>query len=224
MSHVAPAIWRGWRESRRQYFHPGNTKVHKATQVEFLYKMLRVEGPREFFVHHTEVRFPACYRYCQCGWGDSHITCIWSRYQGDWWPTCRSSGNGDREFLDITGSGTYLVDIFPILRYVPSWVPKSRRKLKYTDNFRRILSSFLLRRRLGPRSTIRETCHGSSAERHQGHGFLIHRLSIPNGIWRTASLIPVSEILDWWHLGLVECKSFLGRRPVPLSPMSKVLK
>jgi hypothetical protein len=24
---------------------------------------------------------------------------------------------------DITGSGTYLVDIFPILRYVPSWVP-----------------------------------------------------------------------------------------------------
>ena len=25
--------------------------------------------------------------------------------------------------LDITGSGTYLVDIFPILRYVPSWVP-----------------------------------------------------------------------------------------------------
>jgi hypothetical protein len=33
-----------WRESRRmftQYFHPGNTEVHKATQVEFLYKMLR---------------------------------------------------------------------------------------------------------------------------------------------------------------------------------------
>ena len=24
---------------------------------------------------------------------------------------------------DITGSGTYLVDIFPILRYVPGWVP-----------------------------------------------------------------------------------------------------
>jgi len=24
---------------------------------------------------------------------------------------------------DITGSGTYLVDIFPILRYVPSWAP-----------------------------------------------------------------------------------------------------
>ena len=24
---------------------------------------------------------------------------------------------------DITGSGTYLVDIFPILRYIPSWVP-----------------------------------------------------------------------------------------------------
>ena len=26
-------------------------------------------------------------------------------------------------FLDVTGSGTYLVDIFPILRYIPSWVP-----------------------------------------------------------------------------------------------------
>ena len=25
--------------------------------------------------------------------------------------------------INITGSGTYLVDIFPILRYVPSWVP-----------------------------------------------------------------------------------------------------
>ena len=25
--------------------------------------------------------------------------------------------------LHLTGSGTYLVDIFPILRYVPSWVP-----------------------------------------------------------------------------------------------------
>ena len=32
-----------WRERRRmftQYFHPGNTEVYKATQVEFLYKML----------------------------------------------------------------------------------------------------------------------------------------------------------------------------------------
>jgi hypothetical protein len=25
--------------------------------------------------------------------------------------------------VDLAGSGTYLVDIFPILRYVPSWVP-----------------------------------------------------------------------------------------------------
>jgi len=24
---------------------------------------------------------------------------------------------------DVTGSGTYLVDIFPTLRHVPSWVP-----------------------------------------------------------------------------------------------------
>ena len=32
-----------WRERRRMfthYFHPGNTEVYKATQVEFLYKML----------------------------------------------------------------------------------------------------------------------------------------------------------------------------------------
>ena len=25
--------------------------------------------------------------------------------------------------LDVTGSGIYLVDLLPILRYVPSWVP-----------------------------------------------------------------------------------------------------
>ena len=25
--------------------------------------------------------------------------------------------------LDATGSGIYLVDILPVLRYVPSWVP-----------------------------------------------------------------------------------------------------
>ena len=28
-----------------------------------------------------------------------------------------------QSILDVTGSGIYLVDIFPILRYLPSWVP-----------------------------------------------------------------------------------------------------
>jgi len=53
--------------------------------------------------------------------------------------------------LDITGSGIYLVDIFPVLRYVPSWVPgatfqkeaKVRRQLQ--EDFRQLFYEETLR-------------------------------------------------------------------------------
>ena len=44
----------------------------------------------------------------------------------------------------VTGSGTYLVDIFPILRYVPSWVPgatfqkEAKLHRQFQDEFRQL--------------------------------------------------------------------------------------
>jgi hypothetical protein len=83
-----------WRESRRmftQYFHPGNTEVYKATHVEFLYKMLPrlLKDPENFssiirqYVSQLVINLNLKEYYRQCGWRDIHITCVWSRYQGD---------------------------------------------------------------------------------------------------------------------------------------------
>jgi len=83
-----------WRESRRmftQYFHPANTEVYKATQVEFLYKMLPrlLKDPDNFlsiarqYVSQLAINLNLK-DYCdQCGWRDIHITYVWLRYQGD---------------------------------------------------------------------------------------------------------------------------------------------
>jgi len=38
-------------------------------------------------------------------------------------PHLKRAEKAMKSIEDVTGSGTYLVDIFPILRYVPSWVP-----------------------------------------------------------------------------------------------------
>jgi hypothetical protein len=83
-----------WRESRRmftQYFHPGNTEVYKAPQVEFLYKMLPrlLKDPENFlsitrqYVSQLAINLNLKEYYCQFGWMDSHIACVWFRYQGD---------------------------------------------------------------------------------------------------------------------------------------------
>jgi len=84
-----------WRERRRvfmQYFHPGNTDLHKATQVEFLRKMLPrlLENPENFlsitrqYVSQLPITVqPLKKCYWQCGWRDSRIPRIWSRHQGD---------------------------------------------------------------------------------------------------------------------------------------------
>ena len=86
-----------WRERRRmftQYFHPGNVELYKATQVEFVQKMLLrlLKDPDSFLsitrqyvsqLSITLINLNLLQYYYQCGWGDSHITCVWSRYQGD---------------------------------------------------------------------------------------------------------------------------------------------
>jgi len=83
-----------WRENRRlftQYFHPGNTEVYRATQVEFLYKMLPrlLKDPDNFlsiirqYVSQLAINLNLKEYYRQFGWRDSHVTYIWSRYQGD---------------------------------------------------------------------------------------------------------------------------------------------
>ena len=85
-----------WRESRRmftQYFHPGNIEVYidKATQVEFLYKMLPrlLKDPENFlsitqqYVPQLAISLKLKEYYRQCGRSDSHITHLWSRYQGN---------------------------------------------------------------------------------------------------------------------------------------------
>jgi len=83
-----------WRERRRmfaQYFHPTNTEVYKATQVEFLYKMLPrlLKDPDNFlsitrqYVSKLAINLNLKEGYHQCDWRDSHITYVWSRYQGD---------------------------------------------------------------------------------------------------------------------------------------------
>ena len=38
-------------------------------------------------------------------------------------PNVKLSERAVESILDVTGSRTYLVDIFPILRHVPSWFP-----------------------------------------------------------------------------------------------------
>ena len=74
-----------------QYFHPGNAGVYKTTQVEFLYKMLPrlLNDPENFlsitrqYVSQLVINLNLKEYNRQCGWGDSHITCVWPRYQGD---------------------------------------------------------------------------------------------------------------------------------------------
>jgi len=53
--------------------------------------------------------------------------------------------------LDITGGGVYLVDIFPILRHVPSWVPGAVFQ-KQAEVFRKLQENF---RHLPYEETIR---------------------------------------------------------------------
>ena len=97
-----------WREGRRmftQYFHPGNAGVYRTTQVEFLYKMLPrlLKDPDNFssitreYVSQLVINLSLKEYNCQCGWGDSHITCVWPRYQGDRWPICQASWESDAE-------------------------------------------------------------------------------------------------------------------------------
>ena len=38
-------------------------------------------------------------------------------------PHVKRAQTAMQSILDITGSGIYLVDVLPILRYLPSWVP-----------------------------------------------------------------------------------------------------
>ena len=71
--------------------------------------------------------------------------------------------------LDITGSGLYLVDILPILRHVPSWVPgagfqkqakvfrelqEDFRQLPYEETIRNIVRLFV---QMFPRVRMRLT-------------------------------------------------------------------
>jgi len=82
--------WRDRRQMFMQYFHPGNTD-HKATEMEFLRKMLPqlLKDPEGFlsitrqYVPQLPIDFNLKAYYCQYGWWDSHIACIWSRHQGD---------------------------------------------------------------------------------------------------------------------------------------------
>ena len=123
-----------WREGRRmftRYFHPGNTEVYKTTQVEFLYKMLpRLLNDPENFLSITRQYVSQLVinlnlkEYSVSAVGGIAISLAYGldiKETDD--PHVKRAEKAMKSIEDITGSGTYLVDIFPILRYVPSWVP-----------------------------------------------------------------------------------------------------
>ena len=123
-----------WREGRRmftRYFHPGNTEVYRTTQVEFLYKMLpRLLNDPENFLSITRQYVSQLVinlnlkEYSVSAVGGIAISLAYGldiKETDD--PHVKRAEKAMKSIEDITGSGTYLVDIFPILRYVPSWVP-----------------------------------------------------------------------------------------------------
>ena len=123
-----------WKEGRRmftQYFHPGNTEVYKATQMEFLYKMLpRLLNDPENFLSITRQYVSQLvinlnlkeYSVSAVGWiAISLAYGLDIRETDD--PHIKRAEKATKSVEYVTGSGTYLVDILPILRYVPSWVP-----------------------------------------------------------------------------------------------------
>ena len=66
-------------------------------------------------------------------------------------PNVRLSERAVESVLDVTGSGTYIVDILPVLRHVPSWFPGAAFQ-KQATAFRKIQEDF---RRLPYEETIR---------------------------------------------------------------------
>ena len=117
-----------------QYFHPGNVELYKATQVEFVQKMLLrlLKDPDSFlsitrqYVSQLSITLinSNLLQYYTSAVGGIAISLAYGldiKETDD--PHVKQAETAMEGLLDITGSGTYLVDIFPILRYVPSWVP-----------------------------------------------------------------------------------------------------
>ena len=67
-------------------------------------------------------------------------------------PNVKLSERAVESVLDATGSGTYVVDILPILRHVPNWFPGAAFQ-KQAKTFRKIQEDF---RHLPYEETIRK--------------------------------------------------------------------
>ncbi|KIM38015.1 hypothetical protein M413DRAFT_30429 [Hebeloma cylindrosporum] len=141
-----------WRDRRRtftKYFHPGNPDVYKATQIEFLRKMLPqlLKEPENFL---------SITRHAVGGISLSLAYGLDIKETDD--PNIELAEKAIASIVKATGSGTYLVDILPILRYIPSWIPGATFQ-KQAKVFRKIQEEFLC----SPyEATIRNMATGSA--------------------------------------------------------------
>jgi len=151
-----------WRERRRaftQYFHPGNDDPYKATQMEFIHKMLPrlLKDPENFlsitrqYVSQLLIEFTLKEYYCSAVGGIAISLAYGLDIKETDDPHVKRAETAAKSISDITGSGVYLVDILPVLRHVPSWVPGAAFQ-KQAKIFRKIQEDF---RQLPYEETIR---------------------------------------------------------------------
>ncbi|KAF8811640.1 cytochrome P450 [Phlegmacium glaucopus] len=125
-----------WRERRRmfqKYFHTSNTQLYRPTQMEFIRKMLPrlLDAPNELL---------NISRHAMGGMGLSLSYGIEIKENDD--PFIDLAETAVKSISAAASFGAFLVDVIPILKYVPEFVPgagfqkKAREWRKLQEDFR----------------------------------------------------------------------------------------